>query len=45
MLHCFLALNGEADVVKAFVVDELLQPIWFGESVDKPGAMLEDALR
>ena len=41
MLDVVLALNGVADIVEPFEIDQPLQSIPFGETFDEPRAMFE----
>jgi hypothetical protein len=43
MFDVVLALNGIADIVEPFKVNECFQPVLLSEAVDKPGTMLEHA--
>jgi len=43
MLDIVLALNGCADIIKFFEIDQPLQSIPLGETIHKPGTMLKDA--
>ena len=43
MLDVVLALDGVADVIELFEIDEAFQSVPFGEAIDKSGTMLEYA--
>jgi hypothetical protein len=43
MLHVVLALDGVADIVELFEIDQPLQPISLGETCDKSQAVFVDA--
>jgi hypothetical protein len=41
MLDIVLALNGVTDVIELLEIDQLLQPVPLGKSIDESGTMLE----
>ena len=41
MLDVVFALNGITDIIELFEIDQPLQPISFGESIDEPRTMFE----
>jgi hypothetical protein len=41
MLDIVLALDGVTDIVEPLEIDQSLQPVLLGETIDKSGAMLE----
>jgi hypothetical protein len=43
MLDVVLALDGVADIVELFKIDQSLQPVPFGEAIDKSGTVFEHA--